>query len=62
MKALVFLLLAAILLSLGTGLYYLTSGNRDSTRLLMALKIRLALSAVLILFLVLAYYLGWIPG
>lgn len=60
MKALVFLLLAAILISLGAGLYFLTRGNRDSTRLLAALKIRVALSAVLILFLVLSYYLGWI--
>lgn len=60
MKALVFLILAAILVSLGFGLYFLTRGNRDSQRLLNAMKIRVALSALLILFLVLSYYLGWI--
>lgn len=62
MKIPVFLLLGAILLSLGFGLFYLTRGKRDSTRLLTALKIRIALSVVLILFLVLSYYLGWIAA
>lgn len=63
MKIVVFLLLAAIVASLGSGLYYLTRDGQGSPRVLKALKIRVALSATLILFLVLAYTLGWIaPG
>jgi succinate dehydrogenase hydrophobic anchor subunit len=60
MKLIVFVLLAAILISLGSGLYYLSRDDADSTKVLRALKIRVALSAVLVLFLVAAYFLGWI--
>jgi len=60
MKALVLLLLLAIVVSLGAGLYYLTRDSHGSQRLLTALKIRVALSAFLILFLVLSWYFGWI--
>lgn len=60
MKIVVFALLAAILISLGSGLYYLSRDDADSTKVLRALKIRVALSAVLILFLVASYMLGWI--
>jgi len=60
MKALVFLMLLAIIISLGSGLYYLIRDRNDSRRLLKALKIRVALSAILILFLVLSWFLGWI--
>jgi hypothetical protein len=60
MKLVVFAMLAAILLSLGSGLYYLSRDDADSTKVLRALKIRVALSALLILFLVASYFLGWI--
>ena len=60
MKYVVYALLAAILISLGSGLFYLSRDDADSTKLLRALKIRVALSAVLILFLVASYLLGWI--
>ena len=60
MKFVVFALLAAILISLGSGLWYLSRDNADSNKVLKALKIRVALSAVLVLFLVAAYFLGWI--
>jgi uncharacterized membrane protein len=60
MKYVVFMLLAAILVSLGSGLYYLTRDDADSPQVLKALKIRVALSAILIAFLVVSYYLGWI--
>jgi hypothetical protein len=60
MKYVVFTLLAAILISLGSGLYYLSRDDADSTKVLQALKIRVALSALLILFLVASYYMGWI--
>jgi hypothetical protein len=60
MKLVVFAMLAAILLSLGSGLYYLSRDDADSTKVLRALKIRVALSTLLILFLVVSYFLGWI--
>jgi hypothetical protein len=53
------LLLLAIVVSLGSGLFYLAKDDQNSTRVLKALKIRVALSAVLILFLLLSYYMGW---
>ena len=60
MKLVVFILLAAIVISLGSGLFYLTRDNADSQKVLRALKIRVALSAVLIAFLVGSYYMGYI--
>ena len=60
MKFVVFTLLAAILISLGSGLYYLSRDDADSVKVLKALKIRVALSAVLIIFLVASYFLGCI--
>ena len=60
MKFVVFILLAAIVISLGTGLFYLSRDDSDSGKVLKALKIRVALSATLILFLVASYYMGYI--
>ena len=60
MKLIVFALLAAIIISLGSGLFYLSRDEADSGKVLKALKIRVALSAVLILFLVVSYYMGYI--
>ena len=60
MKLIVFALLAAIIISLGSGLYYLSRDDSDSRKVLRALKIRVVLSAVLILFLVASYFMGWI--
>jgi hypothetical protein len=60
MKFVVFALLAAIIISLGTGLFYLSRDDSDSGKVLKALKIRVALSAALILFLVASYYMGYI--
>ncbi len=60
MKYFVFLLLAAIVISLGTGLFYLRREDADSPKMLRALEIRVGLSLALILFLIASYYLGWI--
>ena len=60
MKYVVFILLAAIVISLGTGLFYLRREDADSPKMLRALEIRVGLSLILILFLVASYYLGWI--
>jgi hypothetical protein len=62
MKIIVFILLAAVLVSLFSGLFFLVrdKDKPDSSRMLRSLKIRVALSIALILFLVLSYQLGWI--
>jgi hypothetical protein len=58
-KLVVIVLLLAIVASLGSGLFYLAKDDKNSPRVLNALKIRVALSAILILFLLLSYYMGW---
>jgi len=60
MKAIVLLILLAILISLGSGLYYLIRDREGSPRLLKALILRVGLSAALILFLVISFFMGWI--
>lgn len=62
MKLVVILLLAAVVVSLFSGLFFLVKDKdaTDSTRMLTSLKIRVALSATLILILVLSYQFGWI--
>jgi hypothetical protein len=58
-KIIVSVLLIAIVTSLVIGLFYLARDDQNSQRVLTALKIRVALSAVLVIFLVLSYYMGW---
>ena len=60
MKLVLIILLLAILVSLGSGLWFLAKDDRGSARVLTALKIRLLLSAVLIGFLIFGYFQGWI--
>lgn len=60
MKLVVLLILFAIVASLASGLWFLAKDDRGSTRILTALKIRVALSALLITFLVFGYFQGWI--
>ena len=62
MKSVVFILLAAILISLGSGLFYMTGKNHDSRKVQRALRIRVALSAVLVVFLVVSYLMGWLQA
>ena len=64
MKVMILLLLAAILISLGSGLFFLTKskGEDNSTKVLRALKIRVGLSVALIVLLVVSFYVGWIPA
>jgi len=62
MKLVVILLLAAVVVSLFSGLFFLVKDKdtTDSARMLKALKIRVGLSATLILVLVGSYLMGWI--
>ena len=62
MKFIVLILLAAVVVSLFSGLFFFVK-DRDkpeSTRMLQSLKIRVGLSITLIIFLVAAYSLGWL--
>ena len=52
--------LVLIVASLGTALYHLYHDRGQGTRMVKALAIRVALSAGLLIFLVISYKLGWI--
>jgi hypothetical protein len=52
--------LVLIVASLGSALYYLYHDQGRGTRMVRALAIRVALSAGLLIFLVVSYKLGWI--
>jgi len=52
--------LIAIVATLGSALYYLYHDRGHGTRMVKALAIRVALSAALIVFLVVSYKMGWI--
>ncbi len=56
----ILLLLAAIVVSLGTGLYHLSSGKGDSNKLLRALTVRITLSVILFVLLMIAWRAGLI--
>ena len=62
MKAIVLMLLAAVVVSLFSGLFFLVKDrdSPDSTRMLTSLKIRVVLSICLVVFLVGSYLAGWI--
>ena len=60
MKLVLLIVLAAVLVSLGSGLFFLVRDGKGSSRVLTALKIRVALSALLIGLLLLSWHLGWL--
>jgi len=62
MKIIIFVLLAAVVVSLFSGLLFLVKDRdaQESTRMLTSLKIRVGLSLALIILLVLSYSFGWI--
>jgi hypothetical protein len=59
-RIIVILALVLIVASLGSALYYLYHDRGQGTRMVKALAIRVALSACLLIFLVISYKLGWI--
>ena len=62
MKLLLLILLAAVVVSLGSGLFFLTKDQDNSGRVVKALTIRVALSILLVALLVLSYTQGWISA
>ena len=59
-RIIVILALVLIVASLGSALYYLYHDRGQGTRMVKALAIRVALSACLLIFLVISYKMGWI--
>ena len=64
MKTVVLILLAAVVVSLFSGLFFLVKDkdSPDSTRMLTSLKIRVGLSIALIALLVTSYFAGWLTA
>ena len=60
MKIIVIAGLVAVVASLFSALYFLYRDRGHGTRMVKALALRVALSASLVVFLVVAYKLGWI--
>lgn len=60
MKLILLLLLAAVIVSLGASLFFLVRDGQGSARVLTALKVRVALSALLIGLLIVSWYAGWL--
>jgi hypothetical protein len=59
-KLVVFLVMAAIVVSLGVALYHLATGRGDSGKLLRSLTLRIGLSVALFALLMLAWRFGLI--
>jgi hypothetical protein len=62
MRYLVLAALALILISLGSGLYHVMHDRGGSKRAVKALAVRVALSVGLFVFLMVAYYFGFVPA
>lgn len=60
MKIIVIAGLVAVIVSLFSALYYLYHDKGQGTRMVKMLAVRVALSASLVAFLVIAYSMGWI--
>lgn len=59
-KLIILIIIAVILLSLGTGMFYLVRHKDDSESLVKALTWRIGLSVFLFILLLLAFAMGWI--
>ncbi len=60
LKVIIILLLILVLYCLASGLWFLAKEERGSTKLARALTWRIILSVCLFLFLIFAYFMGWI--
>lgn len=60
MKIIVIAGLIAVIVSLFSALYYLYHDKGHGTRMVKMLAVRVALSASLVAFLVVSYWMGWI--
>ena len=61
MRILILVLLAAVLVSLFSGLYFVYKDKGGSNRVVISLTIRIVLSLLVFAILVVSYFMGWIP-
>jgi succinate dehydrogenase hydrophobic anchor subunit len=61
MRILILVLLAAVLVSLFSGLYFVYKDKGNSNRVVISLTIRIVLSLLVFAILIVSYYFGWIP-
>lgn len=61
MRIVILLLLAAVLVSLFSGLYFVYKDKGGSTRAVKALTVRIVISILVFVILMASYYFGWIP-
>lgn len=57
-KVAIFVVLAAIVLSLGSALYHLATGKGDSTGMIRSLTVRIVLSVVLFVLIMVGWRMG----
>jgi hypothetical protein len=62
MKAAIVVLLAVVVVSLFTGLFFMYRDKGQTKRTVNALTVRIALSLVTFAFIMLGFYMGWLPG
>jgi hypothetical protein len=62
MKIVILVLLAAVLASLFSGLYFVYKDKGTTNRAVISLTIRIALSVLVFVLLIGSYYFGWVPG
>lgn len=61
MRILILVLLAAVLVSLFSGLYFVYKDKGGSNRVVVSLTIRIVLSLLVFAILIVSYFFGWIP-
>ena len=61
MRIVILLLLAAVLVSLFSGLYFVYKDKGGSNRAVISLTIRIVISVLVFVILMASYYFGWIP-
>lgn len=60
MKLFLLIILVAILVALGVGLYFLYKDSGERTRTLRSLIIRVSLALLLIILLIFSVWMGWV--
>lgn len=61
MRIVILILLAAVLVSLFSGLYFVYKDKGQSNRAVTALTVRIVLSILVFVILIASFYFGWIP-
>lgn len=61
MKIILSVLLALVVISLFSGLYFVYKDKGNSKRAVNALTIRIGLSVFIIILVIVSYFVGWLP-